>query len=311
MVNDQGDRLVYTQEAKWGEHNQWMAILYDGLNRPSATGMITYIGNRDQLQQYVTANTGTGTSNPVTVNGSTPVALPQALDLVDTLANGDRQAQNLITLDNGFNTPDVVDFTAEIVAGSTGSNGFTNTLPVVDNPLPPTANFIALTMTFYDDYSNTPDKQYAVGYNGLLDAGPNQHAEILPAVTDQQAVPTIGLVTGTKVRVLEDPSDLTKGSWLATASFYDDRTRVVQTQGDNYKGGRDTIINRYNFTGQVITSYLAHADPAAPVNNNTRIKTNLNYDHTNRLLQVYKTINDADSTKRLLAQHVYDQLGQL
>src|SRR5258708_325362 len=166
-------------------------------------------------------------------------------------------------------------------------------------------------MTFYDDYSNTPDKQYAVGYNGLLDAGTNQHAETLPAVTDQQAVPTIGLVTGTKVRVLEDPSDLTKGSWLATASFYDDRTRVVQTQGDNYKGGRDTIINRYNFTGQVITSYLAHADPAAPVNNNTRIKTNLNYDHTNRLLQVYKTINDADSTKRLLAQHVYDQLGQL
>src|SRR5258708_34571896 len=32
-------------------------------------------------------------------------------------------------------------------------------------------------MTFYDDYSNTPDKQYAVGYNGLLDAGTNQHAE--------------------------------------------------------------------------------------------------------------------------------------
>src|SRR5258708_14580241 len=214
MVNDQGDRLVYTQDANMRGRNQWMAILYDGLNRPSAPGMLTYTGNRDQLQQYVTANTGTGTSNPVTVNGSTPVALPQALDLVDTLANGDRQAQNLITLDNGFNTPDVVDFTPEIVAGSTGGNSFTNTLPVVDNPLPPTANFIALTMTFYDYYSNTPDKQYAVGYNGLLDAGPNQHAEILPAVTDQQAVPTIGLVTGTKVRVLEDPSDLTKGSWL-------------------------------------------------------------------------------------------------
>ncbi len=49
----------------------------------------------------------------------------------------------------------------------------------------------------------------------------------------------------------------------------------------------------------------------APVNGNTRIKTNLEYDAANRLLQVYKTINDADSTHRLLAQHSYDQLGQL
>src|SRR5258708_24332032 len=191
MVNDQGDRLVYTQDANMRGRNQWMAILYDGLNRPSATGMITYSGTRDQLQQYVTGNTGTGTSSPVTVNGSTPVALPQDLDLVDTSANGDRQAQNLITLDNGFNTPDVVDFTAEIVAGSTGSNGFTNILPVVDNPLPPTANFIALTMTFYDDYSNTPDKQHTVGYNGLLDPVTNHHAQTLPALTHQQAIPTL------------------------------------------------------------------------------------------------------------------------
>ena len=312
MVYDQRDRLVYTQDANMRRgQNQWMTTLYDALNRPTATGMITYSGNRDQLQQYVTANTGTGTNTPVTVNGTTPAALPQDLDLVDASANGDRQALNLITLDNGFNTPDVVDFTAEIVTGNTGSNPFTNTLPAVDNPLPPDANFIALTMTFYDDYSNTPDKQYAVSYNSLLDDGGNQHAETLPSVADQQAVQTIGLVTGTKVRVLEDPSDLTKGNWLATTSFYDDRVRVVQTQSDNYKGGRDTLINRYNFTGQVITSYLAHADPVAPMNNNTRIKTNLNYDHANRLLQVYKTINDADSTKRLITQHVYDQLGQL
>src|SRR5258708_1696757 len=97
MVYDWRDRLVYTQDANMRGHNQWMAILYDGLNRPSATGMITYIGNRDQLQQYVTANTGTGTSNPVTVNGSTLVGLPQPLDLLDTLPTGDRTPPNPIT----------------------------------------------------------------------------------------------------------------------------------------------------------------------------------------------------------------------
>jgi RHS repeat-associated protein len=56
---------------------------------------------------------------------------------------------------------------------------------------------------------------------------------------------------------------------------------------------------------------VAHADPAAGSNNSTRIKTNLNYDPANRLLQVYKTINDADSTNRLIAQQAYDQMGQL
>ena len=71
------------------------------------------------------------------------------------------------------------------------------------------------------------------------------------------------------------------------------------------------MTNRYNFTGQVITSYLAHSDPAATLVNNTRIKTNMDYDHANRLMQVYKTINDADSTKRLVSQHSYDQMGQL
>src|SRR5258708_39413289 len=126
MVNDQGDRLVYTQDANMRGRNQWMAILYDGLNRPSATGMITYSGTRDQLQQYVTGNTGTGTSSPATVNGSTPVARPQALDLVDTLANGDRQAAKPMTLCNGFYNAHVGTLTAVIVAGSTRSERLTH-----------------------------------------------------------------------------------------------------------------------------------------------------------------------------------------
>jgi RHS repeat-associated protein len=313
MVYDLRDRLVYTQDANMRTRSQWLTTLYDGLNRPSTTGMITYSGNRSQLQQYVTGVTGSSAGSSVTVTGSAPATpLPQSLDL-SASENGDQQAQNLITLDSGFVTPDIVDFTAEIVtSGSAGSgSSFTNTLPVVDNPLPSGSNFIALTMTFYDDYSNTPDKQYTTTYNSLLDAGTNQHVEVIPASVDQQAVQTIGSVTGTKVRVIENPNDLTQGTWLESATFYDDRMRVTQMQSDNYKGGHDTTTNLYNFTGKVLTSYLAHNNPQAGFNNNTRIKTNLNYDAANRLLQAYTTINDADSTKRLLAQNTYDQLGQL
>ena len=48
-----------------------------------------------------------------------------------------------------------------------------------------------------------------------------------------------------------------QGNWLETVTFYDDRLRVTQTQNDNYKGGQDTAINLYNFTGKPLTTYLA------------------------------------------------------
>ena len=318
MVYDMRDRPVFSQDANMRNRNQWMATLYDGENRSTASGMITYTGLPNQLQQYVTANTGQGAVSTVPVSGSSPAAsvlVPNGLDLNST-ENGDNQAVDSITWDNGFVTPDTVNFTAEIVPAGTrdtlggSSMPFTNNINVVDNALPPDNNFIGLTMTFYDDYSNTT-KQYTTAYNGLLDAGTNEHAELVPATSDAQAVQTIGLVTGTKVRVLENPNDLTQGNWLETASFYDDRARVVQTQSDNYKGGQDTMLTLHNFTNQAITTYLAHANPAATANSNTRIKTNIDLDFANRVLQVYETINDQDSTKRLLAQNAYDQLSQL
>lgn len=310
MVYDRRDRMVFSQDANMRSRSQWMTTIYDALNRPVTTGMTTYTGTRDALQAYEDANTGNGTSSTVTVSGTTPGGIPAELDLTGS-QNGDKQATTGITLDDGFDSPDVVDFTGEIVPGGITGNPFSDTLGVIDNPIPSGSNFIALTMTFYDDYSNASGKQYATSYNSLLDAGANQHAEDLPSIGDQQAVQTIGLTTTTKVRVLEDPSDLTKGSWLSTVSFYDDRARAIQTQSDNYKGGHDTLTTRYNFTGQVIASYAAHNNPQASYAGNTHVNTSMNYDHANRLLEVYKTINDADSTKRLIARNTYDQLGQM
>jgi hypothetical protein len=309
MIYDLRDRLVFNQDANMRTRNQWLTTIYDGIDRPTTTGMITYTGTPSQLQLYVTANSGSSAAGTVTVTGTSVGSIPQGLDLTG-IGNGDQQAQSLITLDNGFSTPDTVNFTAEIVVGGAGGgSSFANTLPVVDNPIPPGSSLIGLTMTFYDDYINTPDKQYTTTYNSLLDAGTNQHVELIPTTSAQQAVQTIGMVTGTKVHVIENPNDLTQGVWLETASFYDDRLRVSQAQSDNYKGGKDTVTNLYNFTGKVLTTYLAHANPQANFNGNTRVKTNLNLDAANRVLQVYETVND--TSKRMLAQNTYDQMGQL
>jgi hypothetical protein len=308
MIYDQRDRLVYTQDGNMRARSQWMTTLYDDKNRPTTTGMLSYTGNPSQLQQYVTANGGTQVNSPLAVNGDGVAGTATLLTLATT-SNGDNQAAQEIVLDNGFETPDNADFTAEIVSG--GSAPFSDTVQVMDNPLPTGNAFIPLTLTFYDDYSQLNDRAYTTSYNSLLDAGSNTHVETLPSSSDQQTVQTIGQITGTRVRVLEDPNDLNKGKWLSTAHYFDDRLRVIQTQDDNYRGGRDTLTSLYNFTGQVIASYLAHHNPTATANNTTHIKTNLNYDHANRLLEVYKTINDADSTKRLLARSDFDQMGQL
>ncbi len=84
MVYDQRDRLAFTQDANMRTRNQWLATLYDGLNRPNATGMITYTGTPIQLQQFVTANTTSSSNSSVTVSGTSPdgiIPIPTGLDL--------------------------------------------------------------------------------------------------------------------------------------------------------------------------------------------------------------------------------------
>lgn len=57
MVYDVRDRLVLTQDANMRTSNQWLATLYDGLNRPVLTGMITYGATLATFQTEVTQQT--------------------------------------------------------------------------------------------------------------------------------------------------------------------------------------------------------------------------------------------------------------
>ena len=218
MVYDFRDRLVFSQDANMRRRGQWMTTLYDVLNRVATTGMTYYTGKPNDLQALVTASTGGGVMSSVTVNGTTPGGLLPELDL-STLTNGDQKATNLVELQNGFDTPDTVDATMEIDSAGVTGQPFSNVVNVVDNPIPAGSNFIPLTISFYDDYSGMGDKQFTTALSGLLDAGTNQHVETIPNILEQQAVQTIGMPTGTKVRVIEDPGDLNKGAWLESVPY--------------------------------------------------------------------------------------------
>ncbi len=299
MVYDQRDRLTYTQDANMQSKNQWMATLYDGLNRPRVTGIINYIYSRNDLQKYVDQN-----FNPNSYATTNVVAnIPPPADLyVSTREEGrtEYKASETITLQDEFDSETEAEF--ETFIESAGEN---ENVGVQNDPIPPGGNFVALTISYFDNYNFT-EKIYNTINNSKLDAGDNSFAETLPG-TASTAVR--GIPTGSKVRVLVNPDTLSQGNWLETVSWYDDDGRVVQIQSDNYRSGVDTVTNRYDFSGKLLTSYAAHSNQAAATY--VRVKTNNNYDHAGRLLNVKKTVNDKTGSARIIAKHEYDALGQL
>lgn len=85
---------------------------------------------------------------------------------------------------------------------------------------------------------------------------------------------------------------------------------MIQTQSENYGGGTDIIINRYDFTGKNICTYTAHNNKQASPGD-ISIITGMDYDHTGRLLRIWKTVNDQDDQKTRIVNNAYDELGML
>jgi RHS repeat-associated protein len=306
MVYDKRDRLVFSQDGNEGAKGEWMTTLYDGLNRPVMTGMTTYGGTQAQLQTHVDSVTaspasGTRTDSIKSVSGVVPNLTVSTRQVGDTAYH----ASSTIYFAPGFTSEAGASFVANITPLG-GPTSVLDTTTILGNPLPSVATFIPLTQHFYDDYTWGTKKAYNTSHNNRLDYGTNAYADALPATA---SLLTRGQATGARVRVLEDSANLALGGWLETASFYDDKGRVIQTESDNYKGGGDTLTQRYDFTGKVVSTYLAHFNPQASAW--MRQKTNMNYDGTGRLVSVKDTVNDNPIFGRTIAQYTYTRLGQL
>ena len=304
MVYDVRDRLVFSQDGNMRKNNQWMTTLYDGLNRPVLTGIIAgYMGSPSALQDLVTSQkTGTGVPPGMVAD----LILPNATQ--PGPFSGTYQAYNSIILDHGFESAGNAAFTAEIYNATSvdiPEVSVVEGMTINKNPIPSGATFTALTKTYYDNYDWT-NKDYKADYNNVLDAGGNAHALTMPTVKHEQ---TTGLVTGSQVRVITDPGNLAAGNWLTTVSFYDDRHRIIQINSETQKG-TDILTNRYDFVGKVLCSYLDHTNTTGTPAS-LHVKTNMEYDHAGRLMEVWKTLNDDADKKTLIVKNEYDELGQL
>jgi RHS repeat-associated protein len=314
MVYDSRDRLVYTQDANMNGHTTsgintpwWMYTLYDGLNRPVQTGIVAYDKNQAELQTIVN-----GVSNGDSPSPSTTITTASSIpmDMVVTQVDPGRTAYTAcssVTIDgslepSGGITIDGVNVTIDITSNCLNTTT-TTTQTINTNPIPTGLMTYPLTYTYFDDYSWTTTKSYNVHTFNTSNA-------VNPDAQSQSSLVT-GMVTGTRVKILANPTDLTQGNWLENATFYDQKERPLQTLFTNHMGGLDETDILYNFSGQVLSKFTQSNNYAGNVTN-LQETTDMTYDPQGRLLTTTKTINDGTTTAtRLISSNSYDELGQL
>jgi RHS repeat-associated protein len=170
-------------------------------------------------------------------------------------------------------------------------------------------SYEVLTENYYDDYNwmnglslsitNSLNTSQINGNNFITayNAAPYYAQPII------QHNLTNGLPTGSRVKVLG-----TSSTYLYTISFYDEKSRVIQTQSTNITGGYDIITTQYDFAGKVLRNVRHHRAEGA-AHRTFYVATKYEYDHAGRLKKTWKNINS--SGDQLIAENSYDEIGQL
>ena len=151
------------------------------------------------------------------------------------------------------------------------------------------------TASFYDSYS-------FIGTNGIpaeLDyANPPSSEYGTCGITAPR-----GLLTGT---VTARISQTGVTGYDYSASYYDDRGRVVQSRSTNHMNGYELEYVAYDFTGKVLKRY--HRHEASGKTARTQVYANT-YDHAGRLLT--STHKLGDNAAVTIRSNTYDALGRL
>ena len=308
MIYDTRDRPSFTQDANMRSNNQWLATLFDGLNRPVMTGLMTYNISLGNLQDTV----GNLTSTPA--NPQTDIKVDLVLSGTHS---GDKRALRSITMNDEFETTTNSEFSSEITTSVGGEDGETKVISgmaINKNPIPSAATFNPLTITFYDNYEwrqhhNNPlaDSRNTSYDSHLLTASNNTYPYPQSVLQSNMLK---GLVTGTAVK------NLGTGAFLYNVSFYDEKARVIQTQSTNITGESDITSMQYSFANEP----LIIINKTAKAGNNTKTTisvTKLSYDDLGRLVSTEKKLSNSlvnsgtMSEWVLLSEHKHDALGQL
>lgn len=173
-----------------------------------------------------------------------------------------------------------------------------------------------LTHSFFNDYSwlsaygNPLPATYTSTYDTSFKPASNT---VWPyAQANVQSSQLTGLATGSRTKVLG-----TANTYLYTVSFYDEKGRVIQTQGTNITGGTDITTTQYTWAGQPLVTVLKQAKATGIKPQEHVVVSKMQYDDLGRLLNVrkavYSKVNDTAIVKpeQLIVKNEYNALGQV
>ena len=147
------------------------------------------------------------------------------------------------------------------------------------------------SITYYDDYSFKTNLALGTAYDASIPSG----------FTGQVHNRVKNLVTGTKVRVLQS----SPVQWLVSASYYDDKYRLLQVVGDDHLNNKNRTTNEYyGLTSWVTKTQLSHGSALT-------VLTETTYDHMGRVKEMWQTMDGQTANRTLVASHQYNELGQL
>jgi len=170
----------------------------------------------------------------------------------------------------------------------------------IDEPL-------VLTVNYYDDYqAGQPGTTLA----DILPAAHTQYAQLQTNDLNDQAHEyrpphsTRGLLTVSKVRILDDPND----KFLYSVTHYDHRHRPVQAIVENHQGNWDISSTLYGFDGRILKTRLEHSSDDVQVGN-ILTESRTEYYENGLPKATFQNINGTGEEQLHLLE--YDVLGKL
>lgn len=172
----------------------------------------------------------------------------------------------------------------------------------------PNSNYEILKRQYYDDYtwvtgtglSSTFINTYVSNTNYFYS---ESNSSFPYARSISPSYITQGFSTGAKLKVTG-----TTNTYIFVVNYYDDHGRVLQTQSSNYTGGKDTLTNQYDFTGNVIRSLFCH-EKSGTNSRKYLLFTKKEFDPFGRPTRVSKKFGN--SPEVIVSETSYDELGRI